>query len=221
MDPHTGVERIGIARGCSVPDRKEKAAWLISYLFSFLYVVPGTCQAPLFQNRDPIISVDTKKKELVGNFKNAGAAWNKEPVLVNDHDFRSAAVGMGIPYGVYDTEANRGALFVGTSHDTAAFAVACIAKWWRWEGRRRYPAAQRLLILADGGGSNGSRSRAWKYEIQKQLCDRYGLSVTVCHYPPSASNWNPIEHRLFSEISKNWAGKPLDSYETIWLVDTF
>lgn len=163
----------------------------------------------------PVISVDTKKKELVGVFKNAGAKWDRDPVLVNDHDFRSTADGIAVPYGVYDLQANRGTLFVGRSYDTPEFAVDCVEKWWRTEGMRRYVDADQLAILADGGGSNGSRCRAWKMGIQRRLCDRHGLSVTVAHYPPGASKWNPIEHRLFSELSKNWAGRPLDSHETI------
>jgi hypothetical protein len=163
----------------------------------------------------PIVSVDTKKKELIGQFKNPGAAWEKAPIEVKDHDFRSDATGMAVPYGVLDLEANRGAVFVGTSHDTPAFAVDALARWWRSQGRRRYPEAERLLILADSGGSNAARTRAWKYELQARLCNPFDLAVTVCHYPPGASKWNPIEHRLFSEISKNWAGHPLDSYETM------
>ena len=163
----------------------------------------------------PVISVDTKKKELIGVFKNAGAKWDRVPVLVNDHDFRSDADGIAVPYGVYDLQANRGTLFVGTSYDTPEFAVDCIEKWWRSEGQRRYAGADRLAILADGGGSNGSRCRAWKMGIQRRLCDRHGLAVTVAHYPPGASKWNPIEHRFFSELSKNWAGRPLDCHETI------
>lgn len=163
----------------------------------------------------PIVSVDTKKKELVGNFKNPGATWGREPTLVNDHDFRSDAAGIAIPYGVYDVAANRGSLFVGTTHDTPQFAVDNLARWWVYDGRRRYPDAAELLVLADGGGSNGPRNRAWKHQLQHRLCNRYDLTVTVCHYPTGASKWNPIEHRLFSEVSKNWAGQPLDSYETI------
>lgn len=163
----------------------------------------------------PIVSVDTKNKQLVGNFKNPGAVWGREPVLVNDHDFRSDAQGIAIPYGIYDVVANRGFLFVGTTHDTPQFAVDNLARWWVYDGRRRYPAATELLILADGGGSNGPRNRAWKYFLQQRVCDRFGLAVTVCHYPTGASKWNPIEHRLFSEVSKNWAGRPLDSYATI------
>ncbi len=163
----------------------------------------------------PVISVDTKKRELVGAFKNPGTAWRRQAVLVNDHDFRSLAHGVAIPYGVYDQQANRGSVFVGTSHDTSDFAVESIEKWWRYDGRRRYPEADQLLILADAGGSNGHHRRAWKYALQTKLCDRHHLSVTVTHYPTGASKWNPIEHRLFGEISKNWAGKPLTSYETI------
>ncbi len=167
------------------------------------------------QTGSPVVSVDTKKKELVGNFKNGGSAWNREPVLVNDHDFRSAAQGIAIPYGIYDVQVNRGSVFIGTSYDTPQFAVDNLEKWWRYDGQRRYPDATRLLVLADGGGSNGPRNRAWKYWLQNRLCDRHRLSVTVCHYPTGASKWNPIEHRLFSEISKNWAARPLDSYETV------
>ena len=163
----------------------------------------------------PTISIDTKKRELIGRFKNAGATWESTPVLVNDHDFRTNASGIAVPWGLYDTQANRGYVFVGTSHDTPAFSVTALAQWWIGAGRRRYSQNKRLLILADCGGSNGSRTRAWKYELQTRFCDRFGLTVTVCHYPPGTSKWNPIEHRLFSEISKNWAGQPLESYETV------
>ena len=163
----------------------------------------------------PIISIDTKKRELVGAFKNPGTAWHQQPVLVNDHDFRSEAQGVAIPYGVYDAQANHGSVFIGTSYDTSEFAVESIEKWWRYSGKRRYPEANHLLILADAGGSNSPYRRLWKYTLQTQLCDRHHLSVTVTHYPTGASKWNPIEHRLFSEISKNWAGEPLTSYETI------
>lgn len=163
----------------------------------------------------PIISVDTKKKELVGRFKNTGRVWSREPIRVQDHDFRSLAQGMAIPYGIYDLQANRGRVVVGTSHDTPDFAVEAICEWWRQEGRRRYPEAPELLILADSGGSNGARCRAWKLALQEKLADRFGLKVTVCHYPSGASKWNPIEHRLFSEISKHWGGQPLTDYPTI------
>lgn len=163
----------------------------------------------------PIISVDTKKKELVGNFKNAGRVWSLEPTPVMDHDFRSDALGMATPYGILDLNRNHGSVFVGTSHDTPKFAVCNIAHWWRANGRKNYPTSDKLLILADGGGSNGARVRAWKWELQRQVVDRFGLQVTVCHYPTGASKWNPIEHRLFSEVSKHWAGQPLKDYETI------
>jgi hypothetical protein len=163
----------------------------------------------------PVVSVDSKKKELVGNFKNPGTAWNQTSELVNDHDFRSDAVGMAIPYGLYDERANLGTVFVGTSHDTPEFAAQNIARWWEGEGRERYPGARDLLVLADGDGSNGPRNRAFKAALQTRLCDLHRISVTVCHYPTGASKWNPIEHRLFSEISKNWAGCPLRSYETM------
>jgi hypothetical protein len=161
----------------------------------------------------PIISVDTKKRELIGLFKNPGATWSQAPTPVNDHDFRTQASGVGISYGVYDIQSNRGYVCVGVSHDTAAFAADSLAVWWKREGRYRYPNADRLLILADCGGGNGARTAAWKCALQTELCDPFGLAVTVCHYPPGASKWNPIEHRLFGEISKNWAGKPLISYE--------
>jgi hypothetical protein len=163
----------------------------------------------------PVISVDTKKKELVGQFKNPGRVWSRDPILVQDHDFRSQAIGMAIPYGIYDLQANCGMVVVGTSHDTPAFAVEAICQWWRRDGRHRYPNTPELLILADSGGSNGARCRAWKLALQKKLVDAYQLSVTVCHYPTGASKWNPVEHRLFSEISKNWSGQPLTDYQTI------
>jgi hypothetical protein len=163
----------------------------------------------------PIISVDTKKKELVGNFKNAGRVWSLEATPVKDHDFRSEAQGMAIPYGVFDLLKNRGSVFVGTTHDTPGFAAGNVARWWRETGRKDHPAATDLLILADSGGSNGARVRAWKCALQREVANRFALKVTVCHYPTGASKWNPIEHRLFSEISKHWAGQPLDSYATI------
>jgi len=163
----------------------------------------------------PVISVDTKKKELVGLFKNPGTAWSNKPVEVNDHDFLSEAIGKAVPYGIYDINANCGTVYVGTSRDTAEFAVDAVERWWLEEGRHRYPGASELAILADGGGSNSSTNRLWKYSLYHRLTLRHGLTVTVAHYPPGASKWNPIEHRLFAEISKNWAGRPLDSYQTI------
>jgi hypothetical protein len=163
----------------------------------------------------PIISVDTKKKELIGNFKNPGPVWCQQATPVNDHDFRSQGIGMAIPFGVYDPMRNRGSVFVGTSHDTPQFAAENIARWWHGTGRTNYPDASHLLILADSGGSNGARVRMWKWALQEQVADRFGLEVTVCHFPTGASKWNPIEHRCFSEISKHWAGQPLDTYSTI------
>ena len=158
---------------------------------------------------------NTKKHELIGNFKNAGAQWSSSPEQVNDHDFRSLASGKGIPYGIYDPQANRGVVFVGVSHDTSTCAVSSIRSWWCWEGRHHYAHANKLLILADAGGSNSVTNGVWKEQLQSRLCDPLGLSVTVCHYPTGTSKWNPIEHRLFSQISKNWAGEPLRTYETM------
>lgn len=164
---------------------------------------------------NPIISVDTKKKELIGLFANSGRVWTREPLATNDHDFRSDAIAVAVPYGLYDVVANTGTVVVGTSSETPAFAVQSIVTWWRYRGRHQYPGKRELLILADGGGANGCRPRAWKYELQNNLADRYSLTVTVAHYPTGASKWNPVEHRLFSEISKNWTGRPLDSLETM------
>jgi hypothetical protein len=171
-------------------------------------------QRDQFERRgDPVLSVDAKKRELIGNFKNSGVKWERTCTAVNDHDFRSSAKGIGIPYGIYDTQANRGSVFLGISHETSAFAVSSLRKWWLQEGRKRYPQSRHILILADTGGSNGAKRGARKQEIQRQLCGRLGLHVTVSHYPSGASKWNPIEHRLFSQISKNWAAEPPDSYE--------
>ncbi len=163
----------------------------------------------------PQISVDTKKKELIGRFKNAGRVWSPAAEAVNAHDFRQDALGRAVPYGIYDLTHNRGTVYVGQSADTPRFAVDLLARWWVEEGQAAFPAARELLILADGGGSNSARSRVWKQQLQDQLCDRYGLAVTVCHYPPGCSKWNPIEHRLFGPISLNWAGQPLATWDTM------
>lgn len=160
----------------------------------------------------PMLHVDTKKRELIGLFKNPGAVWCRDPHRVNVYDFRSLAKGIAIPYGLYDPRLNAGYVFVGTSADTSQFAVDAIAWWWRSFGQVGYPSASELLLLADGGGSNGYRPRLWKSEIQRHLADGLGLSVSVCHYPTGASKWNWVEHRLFSAISANWAGEPLTSY---------
>lgn len=162
----------------------------------------------------PVISVDTKKKELVGNFKNPGHAWRREPVDVLATDFASDASGKAIPYGIYDLQHNTGFVVVGTSHETARFAVRSIRTWWKVLGQRQYPGASHLFIEADGGGANGSRSWLWKAELQK-LADEFNLTISVSHLPPSASKWNLADHRLFCHISHNWAGQPLVNYETI------
>ena len=163
----------------------------------------------------PVISVDTKKKELVGNFKNAGQIWCEEAEVVDVHDFPQDAVGRAVPYGIYDIQSNRGTVYVGQSADTPAFAVDNIAQWCASEMQERFPGATHLLIEADSGGSNSARSRVWKEQLQAQVADRFGMHVTVSHYPTGASKWNPIEHRLFSEISKTWAGCPLRSFEQV------
>ena len=167
---------------------------------------------------EPVISVDTKKKELVGDFKNAGREWQlkgkPEPVRVHDFEIKQPDKGKVAPYGVYDLGRNEGWVNVGVDHDTAAFAVESIRRWWRLMGRPNYPKAKRLLITADAGGSNGTRVRLWKWELQ-QLADETGLEISVCHFPPGTSKWNKIEHRLFSFISQNWRGKPLISHEVI------
>lgn len=165
---------------------------------------------------DPVLSADTKKKELVGAFHNKGRRWRRkgQPVRVNVHDFPSQAKGHAIPYGAYDVAKNRALVNVGMSHDTAEFAVESIRRWWKLDGRRRYRQARRLLICADGGGSNGSRTRAWKIHLQR-LADEIAIPITVCHYPPGTSKWNRVEHRVFSFISLTWKGEPLWSYETI------
>jgi hypothetical protein len=165
---------------------------------------------------EPVISVDTKKKELIGNFKNNGRQWRPKgmPELVNVHDFIDPKLSRAVPYGVYDISHNVGWVSVGTDHDTASFAVHAIRRWWKTMGKKRYSKATRLMISADGGGSNGYRVRLWKVELQK-LADELRLPITVCHLPPGTSKWNKVEHRLFSFISINWQGKPLRSYRTI------
>jgi hypothetical protein len=166
--------------------------------------------------RNPVISVDTKKKELVGNYKNDGRQWHRkgDAPRVQGHDFPHPDVPRAYPYGIYDLARNVGHVVVGTDHDTGQFAVASIRGWWRAEGRRLYPKAKRLLITADGGGSNGYRLRLWKRELQR-LADELQLPISVCHFPPGTSKWNKVEHRLFSFISTNWRGEPLRDYETI------
>jgi len=166
---------------------------------------------------NPVVSVDTKKKELVGNYKNNGRKWHAKgeaPRVLQGHDFPHPDVPRAYPYGIYDLARNRGHVVVGTDHDTAQFAVASIRGWWRAEGRRLYPRAKGLLITADGGGSNGYRARLWKLELQR-LADELRFAISVCHFPPGTSKWNKVEHRLFSFISTNWRAQPLVDYETI------
>ena len=170
----------------------------------------------------PIISVDTKKKELIGNFKNAGSSWSQEAQAVNVHDFLSDATGRASPYGIYDVQRNAGGVYVGLSADTPEFAVKAISRWWSDHGQVGYRGMAELLILADSGGSNGCRPRLWKEQVQSQLSDVLGLTITVCHYPTGCSKWHPIEHRLFSQISRNWVGQPLRTVETMlgWIRGT-
>lgn len=180
----------------------------------FLYINDQVRRA--LAAKRPVISVDTKKKELLGNYQNAGRQWRKakSPETVQVHDFPTPSVPRAYPYGIYDLAHNTGFVNVGTDHDTGAFAVASIRGWWRAEGQRLYPTARRLLITADGGGSNGYRLRQWKLELQG-FADAMGLAILVCHFPPGTSKWNKVEHRLFSFISSNWRGEPLRDYETI------
>ena len=192
------------ARAADHPDRDAQ--------FAHLNAAAEACLAA----GEPVISVDTKKKELVGDFKNGGREWRPkgEPEEVRVHDFAIPELGRVSPYGVYDLAANAGWVSVGIDHDTAAFAVATIRRWWLSAGQARYPGARRLLITADGGGSNGSRVRLWKWELQR-LADETGLTIRVCHFPPGTSKWNKIEHRLFAFITQNWRGKPLVSHAVI------
>lgn len=166
------------------------------------------------QAKLPIISVDTKKKELIGQFKNTGRTWRRKSLAVFETDFPQDAKGKAIPYGIYDLARNEGYVVVGTSHETPAFAIAALRRWWVAQGRLHYRGKQAVLIQADGGGANGHRCWLWKWGLQ-QLADEFHLTFTVTHFPTGASKWNPIEHRLFSRISGNWAGQPLSSYETV------
>jgi transposase len=190
--------------GASHPDRDTQFRYINDQVKSALAA------------EQPVISVDTKKKELVGDFKNAGREYrpNGQPEDVRVHDFLIPELGRASPYGVYDIADNAGWVSVGVDHDTASFAVNSIRRWWQIMGHERYPAAKTLLITADGGGSNGSRVRLWKRELQS-LADELGIEITVCHLPPGTSKWNKIEHRLFSFITQNWRGRPLISYQTI------
>jgi hypothetical protein len=163
--------------------------------------------------QQPIISVDSKKKELIGNFKNPGKAWRKEDNKVYCHDFRSDASGIATPYGIFESVHNFGTVFVGMSYDTAQIAVDCIEQWLNEVAQNRYSSIKEVLILCDCGGSNGARIRLWKYSLYENICKKYGISIRVCHYPSGASKWNPVEHRLFGPITANWQGRPLRSFE--------
>jgi transposase len=185
--------------GSQSPQRDEQFRYIASQKATFL--AAGM----------PVISIDTKKKELIGPFRNPGRTWCKEPLEVNDHDFTSSAEYRAVPFGIYDVGRNKGHVAVGISNDTPGFAVTAIARWWKEEGRLANPQADKIMILADCGGTNGYRSHSWKIHLQAVLCDAFGLTVTVCHYPPGCSKWNPIERRLFSQISLNWQGQPLRS----------
>jgi hypothetical protein len=190
--------------GESVPERDAQFRFINEQAKKFI------------EHSNPIISVDTKKKEIVGNFKNHGQVWLKSgnPKEVNAYDFLSLGQGISIPYGIYDEQKNKGFVNVGMSHDTSEFAVESIRQWWLLFGRYNYPNASGIMVCGDGGGSNGSRNRGWKFFLQ-ELANQIGIPITVCHYPPGTSKWNKIEHRMFSFISLNWKGKPLVSYETI------
>jgi hypothetical protein len=190
--------------GKSPPERDEQFRYINRQVQAFL------------DRGEPVLSIDTKKKERVGEFKNPGKIWRLRgvPRRVNIYDFIGLGSGVAVPYGAYDVGRNEGFVNVGISHDTAEFAVESLRRWWRWVGRREYPGARRLLLCADSGGSNGNRLRAWKYHLQ-ELAAELGLEITVCHYPPGTSKWNKVEHRLFSFISINWAGEPLVDYQTV------
>jgi hypothetical protein len=164
----------------------------------------------------PVVSIDTKKKELIGNYKREGKTWSKEPIQVESY-FASCAQCVAVPFGIYDIDKNIGYVTVGISANTSEFAVNCLVSWWRRYARAAYPNADRVLILADGGGGNGYNLRTWKKDLQEKLCDPFGLAVNVSHYPPGCSKWNPIEYRLFSHISMNWAGRPLRDLNTMLL----
>jgi hypothetical protein len=188
--------------GAQHPDRDQQ----------FKYI--ATLKAQFLGDRLPVISIDTKKKELIGNYRRDGKGWRREPLEVDSY-FASYAQCVAVPFGIYDVARNAGYMTVGISGNTAEFAVNCLEDWWRRHGRPTYPHAGRVLILADGGGGNGYNLRTWKKDLQDRLCDAFGLTVIVSHYPPGCSKWNPVEYRLFSHISINWAGQPLRSLDAM------
>lgn len=207
---HVSIGRILKQQGYSLKANRKSVATTQhpqrDIQFRYIWQVQQRFQ----QAGHPIISVDTKKKELIGNFKNSGRSWRKRAERVNDHEFRQDALAKAVPYGIYDVVHNDGYVYVGTSGDTATFAVDAIEQWWNRQDRIHFEDEGKLLILCDSGGSNGYRLRNWKQQLQL-FADYYGIEVMVCHYPSGASKWNPIEHRLFSFISLNWAGQPLRS----------
>jgi Rhodopirellula transposase DDE domain len=188
--------------GAQHPDRDEQ----------FRYI--AALKAQYLRDALPVISIDTKKKELIGNYRREGKTWRRESIETDSH-FASYAKCVAVPFGIYDIAQNAGYVTVGISNNTSEFAVRCLETWWRLHGRLVYPQGDRLLIFADGGGANGYNLRTWKKDLQEKLCDAFGLRVTVSHYPPGCSKWNPVEYRLFSHISMNWAGKPLQSLEVM------
>lgn len=218
MDYSLKTNRKTISNGGKLQTKEEKK----KRNDQFEYI--DKMRAKFLKMKNPTISADSKKKELIGNFKNPGTRYKRGLDLTNDHDFLTYALGKAALYGVYDQEKNIGFVSVGMflregksirSGDTPEFAVESIERWWTHQGSRQYRDSKEILILVDAGGSNGHRSHMWKVWLQERLCDKHGIKATVCHYPPGASKWNPIEHRLFSEISKNWRGTPLTDYETV------
>ncbi len=213
----TNIKNISSGGKSLTKDEREKRN------SQFIYI--NVTRARFNKKNNPSVSVDTKKKEMIGNFKNPGTRYKRQADLTNDHDFLTYADGKAALYGVYDQKENKGFVSIGmflkegrsiSSGDTPEFAVESIERWWRYQGCEIYKNSNEILILADSGGSNGHLSHMWKVKLQEILCEKYGFKVTVCHYPPGASKWNPIEHRLFSEISKNWRGTPLVDYETVY-----
>ena len=213
----TNIKNISSGGKSLTKDEREKRN------SQFIYI--NVTRARFNKKNNPSLSVDTKKKEMIGNFKNPGTRYKRQADLTNDHDFLTYAEGKAALYGVYDQKENKGFVSIGmflkegkniSSGDTPEFAVESIERWWRYQGYETYKNSNEILILADSGGSNGHLSHMWKVKLQEILCEKYGFKVTVCHYPPGASKWNPIEHRLFSEISKNWRGTPLVNYETVY-----
>jgi hypothetical protein len=204
----------GLGYSLQATSKQKEGAQHVDRDAQFRYI--NDTAASFLAAGEPVVSVDTKKKELVGEYSNGGREWEPqgEPVRTRVHDFIDPDMGKAIPYGVYDMGANEGWVSVGDDADTAAFAVATIGRWWEQMGKERYPAARKLLVCADAGGSNGYRVRAWKVQLAK-LAKETGLEVTVCHFPPGTSKWNKIEHRMFSFITMNWRGRPLVSYRTV------